>query len=110
MRVLNEFNITENQEDIKDLIITDLVAKIGWIKGNYPNKKDSDTNLDLLYRHLSFENYKESIESYFWDNNTEIYSRIVKKLPISWHFFGDNFPFIKWYCDDDTIYYTLVWS
>jgi hypothetical protein len=110
MKILNEFEYTNSNEEIKKLIIQDLVAKIGWIKGNYPNKIDSSNNLDILFRHLSFEDNKEDvpISDYIWDNINEIYTEIVKLLPISKYFFGKEFPKIRWFFNkDNTITYTL---
>lgn len=112
MKIFNEFSnegITSNEE-IKKLIITDLVAKIGWIKGNYPNKTDSSNNLDILFRHLAFEDNKEENpkSDFIWDNDNEIFTEIVKLLPISKYFFGKQFPVIRWfYNTDNTITYTL---
>ena len=112
MKIFNEFSNEHSisNEEIKKLIITDLVAKIGWIKGNYPNKVDSSNNLDILFRHLAFEDNKEGTpkSDFVWDNDNEIFTEIVKLLPISKYFFGKQFPVIRWfYNPDNTITYTL---
>lgn len=112
MKIFNEFDISTpiSNEEIKRLIIQDLVAKIGWIKGTYPNKVDSSNNFDLLFRHLAFEDNKESepVSCTTWDNENEIFTEIVRLFPISKYFFGKKFPVIKWYCySDNTLTYTL---
>ena len=113
MKIFNEFNIPASETEIKKLIIKDLVAKIGWIRGNYPNKVDSVNNLDILFRHLAFEDNKESepTSTKVWNNDNEIYSMIINLLPISKYFFGKNFPTIKWFINsDDTLTYTLDYA
>lgn len=111
MKIFNEFDGSISNEEIKKLIIQDLVAKIGWIKGNYPNKMDSSNNLDILFRHLAFEDNKVECPTsdFLWDDENEIYNEIIMLLPISKYFFGkDNFPKIRWfYNTDKTITYTL---
>lgn len=110
MKVFNEFSYQVSESEIKKLIIQDLVAKIGWIKGNYPNKVDSTTNLDILFRHLAFEDGKDEnpISSVTWDNENEIFTEIVTQFPISKYFFGKEFPKIRWFVNkDNTITYTL---
>jgi len=111
MKVFNEFAYQTSDEEIKKLIIQDLVAKIGWIKGNFPNKVDSVTNLDILFRHLAFEDNKEDspISDKIWDNDNEIFTEIVKQFPISKYFFGKKFPTVRWFVNkDNTITYTLL--
>ena len=108
MKILNEFDYQTSEEEIKKLIIQDLSAKIGWIKSNYPNKMDSETNLAIIFRHLAFENIKECHKDYVWDNDKEIYTELVKLLPISKYFFGRTFPTIIWYYYPSSIGYTLV--
>lgn len=110
MKILNEFEYTNSNEEIKKLIIQDLVAKIGWIKGNYPNKKDSISNVDILIRHLAFEDNKADnpTSDFIWENTSEIYTEIVKLFPIGAYFFGKTFPKIRWFIyPDNTIVYTL---
>jgi len=108
MKVLNEFGNSNIQEsEIKDLIVQDLVAKIGWIKGNYPNKSDSETNIDILIRHLSFESNIKGEET-IWKDTNEIFTKIVKLFPISIYFFGKEFPKIKWITSNNIIAYTFV--
>lgn len=109
MKILNEFENPNSTEELKKLIITDLVAKIGWIKGNYPNKIDSESNLDIIFRHLAFENVVGDTIStdYIWDNSNEIYTEIVKLFPISKFFFGKTFPNIRWFISSNTVVYTL---
>ena len=112
MKVFNEFenpNPAISNEEIKKLIIQDLVAKIGWIRGNYPSKKDSITNLDILFRHLAYEyNESKSDSDYIWDNTNEIFTEIVKLFPISKYFFGKEFPKVRWFIFSNTVVYTLI--
>ena len=111
MKVFNEFAYQVSNNEIKKLIIQDLVAKIGWIKGDYPNKVDSISNLDILFRHLAFEDNKDGnpTSTFTWDNDSEIFSGIVTLLPISKYFFGKKFPHIRWFVNkDNTITYTLI--
>ena len=116
MKILNEFSYTHpiEIEEIKKIIIQDLVAKIGWIKGNYPNKIDSVNNLDIIQRHLAFEDGMEyslednALSINIWDNTNEIYTEIVKLFPVSKYFFGKEFPKIKWISTkNNTIVYNI---
>lgn len=115
MKILNEFNLENNSETIKEAIVRDLVTKIGCIRGNYPGKVDSVTNLEILMRHYAFDDMRNTLESqmhyvdFIWDDWDDIYGRVIKYLPISKYFFGKTTKVrIRWfYYDDKTVTYTV---
>lgn len=113
MRILNEFK-TNDKIEIKNLVVKDLSTKIGWILSSYPSKIESETNLDLLFKHFSFLDPRNSstdtklLYTEYVLKSEEIFEELVKILPISTKFFGEHFPNIKYYCfEDGTSTYTI---
>lgn len=111
MRVLNEFKVSQSTKDIeiKQNIVQDLCAKIGYIKGYYPNKVDSSTNADILLKHFGYDTQIETVSMVEWNNESELHTMILETLPISRYFFGKKPPIVMWYVTkEDTVVYTLI--